>query len=67
MPAFHSSFNSLKENTVMSNSKCPIDGFSFCWKNVNHWVVALAILPFSLAGVGVVVSAVQALVAFVVK
>ena len=66
MPAFHSSFNSLKENTVMSNSKCPIS-FSFCWKNVNHWAVALAILPFSLAGLSVVVGAVQAIVALASK
>lgn len=50
----------------MSNSKCPIS-FSFCWKNVNHWAVALAILPFSLAGLSVVVGAVQAIVALASK
>ena len=31
---------------------------SFCWKNVWHWVVLLALLPFALQGVKTVVNAV---------
>jgi hypothetical protein len=44
----------------MVTSKCPVSNcVGFCWKNVWHWVVLLALLPFALQGVKAVVGAVS--------
>ena len=44
----------------MVNSKCPVSNcVGFCWKNVWHWVVLLALLPFALQGVKAVVGTVS--------
>ena len=40
--------------------KCPLGGF--CWKNVWHWAFALAVLPFAVKGVAVLVNAVHTVV-----
>ena len=43
----------------MVNGKCPVSNcVGFCWKNVWHWVVLLALLPFALQGAKAVVNAV---------
>lgn len=43
----------------MAESKCPVSNcVGFCWKNVWHWVVLLALLPFALRGVSAVVKTV---------
>ena len=44
----------------MVTSKCPVSNcVGFCWKNVWHWVVLLALLPFALRGVGAVANIVS--------
>jgi len=40
---------------------CPLSGF--CWKNVWHWALGLALLPFAVAGVQVVMTAVHSVLA----
>jgi hypothetical protein len=39
----------------------PFSGF--CWKNVWHWALGLALLPFAVAGVQVVMNAVHSVLA----
>lgn len=40
----------------MADSKCPVSNcVGFCWKNVWHWVVLLALLPFAFKGAKAVV------------
>ncbi len=34
-------------------SKCPIMG-GFCWKSPVHWILFLAVLPFTVKGVGLI-------------
>ncbi len=51
------------ENTQTCTKKCPLGGF--CWKNPTHWVLFLAVLPFTVAGVSMVVNAVNNLVGVV--
>ena len=41
--------------------KCWVPG-GFCWKNVWHWAFALAVLPFAVKGVAVLVNAVHTVV-----
>jgi hypothetical protein len=49
------------ENTQQTcTKKCPLGGF--CWKNPTHWFFFLAVLPFTVAGVHMVVNVVNNLV-----
>jgi hypothetical protein len=36
-----------------NKSACPIFG-RFCWKNPTHWVLAFAVLPFTVKGLALV-------------
>jgi hypothetical protein len=61
--------NLIKEITMADEKtcetkKCPIGGF--CWKNPTHWFLFLAILPFTVVGVTMVVNVVHNLVGTVV-
>lgn len=50
------------ENTQQTcTKKCPVLG-GFCWKNPTHWFFFLAVLPFTVAGVHMVVNVVNNLV-----
>jgi hypothetical protein len=50
----------VTENEVCVK-KCWMPG-GFCWKNVWHWAFALAVLPFAVKGVAVLVNAVHTVV-----
>ena len=50
----------VTETTCVTNKSCV--PCNFCWKNVWHWAVALALLPFVVNGVSVVMNAVHNIV-----
>jgi hypothetical protein len=56
MKNFKGDFTMADETTCTTKSCVPC---GFCWKNVWHWALALALLPFVVKGVGVVMNAVH--------
>lgn len=47
----------------MSTKSCPVTSCGFCWKNPFHFAVALALLPFVVAGAKLIVGWVNGLFA----
>lgn len=45
----------------MSTKSCPVASCGFCWKKPFHVCLALAVLPFAVAGAKTVVGWVSAL------
>jgi hypothetical protein len=54
----------MADEKTCETKKCPIGGF--CWKNPTHWFLFLAVLPFTVVGVTMVVNVVHNLVGTVV-
>lgn len=43
----------METGTQDCKSSCPVWG-GFCWKSPVHWVLALAVLPFTFKGVAMI-------------
>jgi len=50
----------MADETTTCTKKCPLGGF--CWKSPTHWFFFLAVLPFTVAGIHMVVNVVNNLV-----